>query len=196
MDADKVALIPGDALLAIDIQNDFMPGGSLAVPLGDEIVPVMNSYINTFHSQRLAIFASRDWHPENHQSFISQGGPWPPHCIAGTKGAEFHPQLRLSKEAIVISKGMSPSDTGYSVFSNPEFNEILQRQNIHRLFVGGLATDYCVLDGVTAALKHGYEVFLLEDAVRAVNVNINDGDKAIKTMLSKGATSITLKALQ
>lgn len=192
----KVQLTDGDALVVVDMQNDFMPGGSLAVPKGDDVIPVMNDYIHRFQFRNLTVFASRDWHPANHQSFSGQGGPWPPHCIAGSNGAEFHPELNLSDTVLIISKGNHPEEPGYSVFSNPEFKDILHDRQIKRLFVGGVATDYCVLNCVSDALENGFKVFLLVDAIRAVNVSAENGKTAVDTMIAKGAIAITLKALQ
>lgn len=192
----RIQLHQGDALLAIDIQNDFLPGGNMAVPKGDEIIPVMNDYIQKFQAQHLPIYASRDWHPSNHLSFVPQGGPWPQHCIAGSKGAEFHPDLLFPDNVIVTSKGTKKEYEAYSVFSEVEFKTLLKNALIQRLFIGGLATDYCVLHCVNDALKNGYQVFLLLDAIRAVNVKPNDGKQAIQTMSSKGANPITLEALQ
>lgn len=179
----------GDALVAIDVQNDFYSGGSLEVPGGDEIVPVMNQYIDLFLTKGLPVFATRDWHPENHISFKEQGGPWPVHCVAGSKGAQFHPELHLPDSTVVISTATKAEREAYSGFEETGLNDRLKAAGIRRLLIGGLATDYCVLFTVKDALKNGYEVILLQDAVRAVEVQPGDGDKAIEEMTSLGAVS-------
>lgn len=179
----------GDALVAIDVQNDFCSGGSLEVPGGDEIVPVMDRYIDLFLSKGLPVFATRDWHPKNHSSFEEQGGPWPGHCVAGSKGAQFHPELHLPDSTVVISTATKAEKEAYSGFEGTELNDRLKAAGIHRLLIGGLATDYCVLFTVKDALKNGYEVILLQDAVRAVDVQPGDGDKAIEEMTRLGAVS-------
>ena len=164
----------GDALVVIDVQNDFCSGGSLEVPGGDEIVPVMGRYIDLFLAKGLPVFATRDWHPENHSSFKEQGGPWPVHCVAGSKGARFHPELHLPDSTVVISTATKAEKEAYSGFEETELNDRLKVAGIRRLLIGGLATDYCVLFTVKDALKNGYEVILLQDAVRAVDVQPGD----------------------
>jgi nicotinamidase/pyrazinamidase len=194
--AEKIELGIGDALLIIDIQNDFLSGGRLAVPEGDQVIPVMNRYIDYFIQRQLPLFATRDWHPKNHGSFIKQGGPWPDHCIAGSTGAEFARNLHLPATVPVFSTGIEVDNDGYSGFENPELNKQLEKLNVSRLFIGGLATDYCVLHTVCDALKLNYQVMLLTDAVRAVNVHKQDGERAIKQMILKGAIPITLAMIQ
>jgi nicotinamidase/pyrazinamidase len=194
--AEKIELGIGDALLVIDIQNDFLPGGRLAVAEGDQVIPVMNNYIDRFIQRQLPVFATRDWHPKNHGSFIKQGGPWPEHCIAGSTGAEFARDLYFPATAPVFSTGIEVENDGYSGFENPELNKQLQQLGISRLFIGGLATDYCVLNTVCDALNRNYEVLLLTDAVRAVNVHKQDGEQAINKMILKGAILITLAMIQ
>ena len=193
---DKVELGIGDALLIIDIQNDFLPGGRLAVPEGDHVIPVLNNYIDRFIQRQLPVFATRDWHPKNHGSFIKQGGPWPDHCIAGSNGAEFARSLHLPASAPVFSTGIEAENDGYSGFENPDLNEQLKKLSVSRLFIGGLATDYCVLHTVCDARVLKYQVLLLVDAVRAVNVHRQDGEQAINQMISKGAIPITLAMIQ
>lgn len=194
--AEKIELGIGDALLVIDIQNDFLPGGRLAVAVGDQVIPVMNNYIDRFIQRQLPVFATRDWHPKNHGSFIKQGGPWPEHCIAGSTGAEFARDLYLPATAPVFFTGIEVENDGYSGFENPDLNKQLQQLGISRLFIGGLATDYCVLYTVCDALNRNYEVLLLTDAVRAVNVHKQDGEQAINKMILKGAIPITLAMIQ
>lgn len=193
---EQIALDKGDALIVIDVQNDFLAGGRLAVPEGDQVIPVINRYIDRFIQRQLPVFATRDWHPENHGSFIQQGGPWPAHCIAGSPGAEFARNLHLPAAALVFSTGIEVEKDGYSGFENPDLNKQLQKLGISRLFIGGLATDYCVLNTVCDALDLHYKVFLLADAVRAVNVYSQDGEQAINKMVLKGAVPITLDRIQ
>jgi len=183
---------PGDALLIVDVQNDFLPGGNLAVPHGDEVVPALNRAIGAFEAQGLPVYATRDWHPERHCSFRAQGGPWPPHCVAHTRGAEFAPALRLPPAATVISKATSADRDAYSGFEGTDLDRRLRAAGVRRLFVGGLATDYCVLNTVRDALQLGYEVQLLTDAIRAVDVQPGDGQRAEAEMTSLGAQPLAL----
>jgi nicotinamidase/pyrazinamidase len=177
----------GDALIIVDLQNDFLPGGSLAVPDGDAVIPVLNTWIRRFRAAGLPIFATRDWHPVDHSSFRDQGGPWPPHCVAGTKGAEFTPELVLPPDVLVHSKAMSPEKEAYSDFEDGGFGRKLREMGVRRIFVGGLATDYCVRATVLDARKQGFLVILLLDAIRAVEVQPGDGDRAIAEMCEAGA---------
>lgn len=193
---DQIELGQGDALLVIDIQNDFLPGGSLAVPDGNQVIPVLNGYIDQFISRQLPVFASRDWHPSKHCSFIRQGGPWPEHCVAESKGAEFAADLHLPASSHIISKGTEAKQDGYSGFANRTFKEQLDNAGARRLFIGGLATDYCVLNTVRDALNFHYTVLLLTDAIRAVNVRRQDGENAINEMIQKGAIPITLAMIR
>lgn len=178
---------PGDALLLVDVQNDFLPGGSLAVPAGDEAIPSLNRYIKAFGKESLPIYATRDWHPPDHCSFRAQGGIWPPHCIAGSPGAEFSPKLDLPPAAVVIAKATRRDADAYSGFEGTELEQRLRMDGISRLFVGGLATDYCVLNTVKDALARGFDVLLLTDGIRAVNLKPEDGQRAIEEMTSLGA---------
>ena len=191
-----IPLNRGDVLLIIDLQNDFLPGGALAVSQGDQVVPIMNRYIALFQRQHLPMVATRDWHPADHFSFKAQGGPWPEHCVAGSHGAEFSPILKLPETAEIISTGVNRNAPGYSGFENTDLENRLIGLHAKRLFIGGLATDYCVLYTVLDALAHNYPVYLLTDAIRAVDVNPQDGDNAIQIMTQKGAEAITLADLQ
>ncbi|OGS95374.1 MAG: nicotinamidase [Gallionellales bacterium RIFCSPLOWO2_02_FULL_57_47] len=186
---------PGDALLIVDVQNDFLPGGSLAVPRGDEVVPVLNRYLRAFTAQNLPIYATRDWHPERHCSFRAQGGIWPPHCVAGTRGAEFAAALQLPSSAVIISKATTAELDAYSGFQGTNLDQQLREAKIRRLFIGGLATDYCVLNTVRDALRLGYEVFLLADAIRAVDVLPGKGQRAEQEMARLGAQRITIERI-
>lgn len=192
----SVTLERGDALLIIHIQNDFIRDGSLAVPRGEEVVPVMNAYVEACTAQGLPMFATRDWHPANHCSFRAQGGPWPPHCVQGSSGAEFVPELRLPPSTPIVSQATSPDREAYSSFQETELDRTLKQCGVRRLLVGGLATDYCVFNTVRDALALGYRVLLLQDAVRAVDVEPGDGERAIHEMLRLGAQSMTLSELK
>jgi nicotinamidase/pyrazinamidase len=182
----------GDALLIVDVQKDFLPGGRLGVAGGNEIIPVLNRYIERFEAEGLSLFATRDWHPERHTSFKDQGGPWPAHCIAESDGAEFPSGLKLPKSAHLIFKGVTLEKDAYSGFEGTDLHERLQTARAERLFVGGLATDYCVLNTVRDALARGYAVCLMTDAIKAVNVQPDDGRRAIEEMTSLGAVPIEI----
>lgn len=185
-----------DALVIVDVQNDFLPGGALAVPDGDAVLPVLNSYIALFESRGLAIFATRDWHPRDHCSFRAQGGPWPPHCVAFSRGAAFATDLQLPCSAVIVSKAQAPDRDAYSGFEGTELETLLRARGASRLLVGGLATDYCVLRTVRDALARGFRVLLLKDAIRAVNVHPGDGDRAEAEMIALGAQPVTLADLE
>lgn len=187
---------PGDALIVVDLQNDFLPGGALAVPEGDEVVPVLNRYIEAFEEVDLPVFATRDWHPPDHCSFEQQGGPWPPHCLAESEGARFAPGLTLPEDAIILSKAMEPDFEAYSGFEGTDLAERLRALGVSRLFIGGLATDYCVKATVIDALDQGFEVRLLRDAIRAVEMEPGDGERAERQMANHGARPITLQDLR
>lgn len=177
----------GDALVIVDVQLDFLPGGSLAVPRGDEVVPLLNGYIAIFQQHGLPIIATRDWHPADHCSFMARGGPWPPHCVAASDGARFAPLLDLPCGTQIISKATTADKDAYSGFEGTELDDLLRAAGVQRVFVGGLATDYCVLNTVRDALKLGYRTILLGDAVRAVEVAPGDGGRAIAEMRRLGA---------
>ena len=187
VESQPIALRAGDALIVVDVQHDFLPGGSLAVPHGDEVVPVLNGYFALFSAHELPVYTTRDWHPVNHCSFKAQGGPWPPHCVAASGGAAFAPGLKLPAAATIISKAVTPERDAYSGFEGTDLHQKLGDARVRRLFVGGLATDYCVLNTVQDALKLGYAVVLLVDAIRAVDVNPGDGERAIAAMIQLGA---------
>jgi nicotinamidase/pyrazinamidase len=193
--APPVSLQAGDALVIVDVQSDFLAGGSLAVPRGDEVIAVLNDYLAAFQQAGLPVLATRDWHPSDHCSFQPQGGPWPPHCVAGSAGAAFAPGLKLPADAIVISKATDRHRDAYSGFEGSELDRLLREAGIVRIFVGGLATDYCVLNTVRDALKLGYQTVLLQDAVRAVDVQPGDGERAMAEMQKQGAMAVTLKQI-
>lgn len=187
----NICITDHSALIVVDIQNDFCPGGTLPVPEGNMIVPVLNAYIQKFIERGLPIYFTRDWHPVNHTSFKSQGGIWPPHCVQGTYGAQFHSDLSIPSTAAVISKGTVPDKEAYSGFQGTDLYSQLKTGHIRRLFIGGLATDYCVKSTVLDALKDGFEAVLLGDASKGVDVKPGDSERAIAEMLSKGAIRIT-----
>jgi nicotinamidase/pyrazinamidase len=187
---ETIAPESGDALIVVDLQNDFLTGGSLAVPDGDAVIPVLNTWIRRFRGAGLPVFATRDWHPADHCSFREQGGPWPPHCVAGTKGAEFTPELVLPPDALIHSKATRPEKEAYSGFEEGDFGRQLREMGVTRLFVGGLATDYCVRATVLDGLKEGFQVVLLADAIRAVEARPGDGARAIAEMREAGALAV------
>jgi len=188
------------ALLIVDVQNDFCPGGALAVREGDRIISVLNKYIKIFLRKKLPIFVSRDWHPKESKHFKQFGGPWPKHCIQNTRGARFHPDLELPKGIIILSKGMDPDKDSYSAFqavdsNGTEFFKLLKTLGVNKMFVGGLATDYCVKSSVLDALKFGFKVKLLMDGIKGVNIKPKDSEEAIEEMVSRGAEKMTLGKL-
>ena len=181
-----------DALIIVDVQIDFCPGGALPVADGDKVVPAINRYIERFKKSDMPIFATRDWHPKKTSHFKAFGGVWPPHCIQGTKGAEFHPDLALPDGVVVISKGMAYDEDSYSGFQGTDeggvgLADLLRQRGSERLFVGGLATDYCVRQTVLDGLKEGFKVVLLEDAIRGVDIRPGDSERALAEMIQAGA---------
>jgi nicotinamidase/pyrazinamidase len=190
------------ALVVVDIQNDFCPGGALPVTDGDKVVPILNKYIQLFRSASAPIIYTRDWHPPDHRSFKAQGGQWSPHCVQETEGAKFRPDLSPPAELEIVSKA-DRKDEAYSFFKGTDLEHRLKRLKlrlgfrggIKTLFVGGLATDYCVRETVLDALKLGFQVYYLDDASKGVNVKPEDSQMAVKEMVSKGAIQITLADL-
>lgn len=188
------------ALLIVDVQNDFCPGGALPVQEGDQVVPLLNAYAARFRALGLPVYASRDWHPRQSTHFAEFGGPWPVHCVQGTEGARFHPDLDLPAPENILSKGTDVGDDGYSAFEGyfPDgstFEERLTAQQVDHLFVGGLATDYCVRQSALDAEKSGRRVTLLLDAIRGVEVQPGDSAQAIAEMALAGIDTTTLDAL-
>jgi nicotinamidase/pyrazinamidase len=175
------------ALIVVDVQKDFCPGGALAVAHGDEVVPPLNKLIGEFLERHEPVFKTRDWHPPQTKHFKEFGGVWPVHCVQGTQGAEFQPDLYDDPRIEIISKGTDERSEGYSGFDGTNLAESLREQEVEELWVGGLATDYCVKHTVLDALREGFEVKALADAMRAVNVNPEDGAKAITEMKAAGA---------
>lgn len=193
---DHLAVHQGDVLLIVDVQRDFLPGGSLAVADGDAVLAPLNRYLEIFEQHGLPIFASRDWHPPDHCSFSNRGGTWPPHCVANSQGALFASGLSLPPRVEIVSKGTDPTREAYSAFEGTQLNEKLFSRRTHRLFVGGLATEYCVFHTVKDALQFGYRALLLQDAIRAVNLQPGDGARATDEMLRLGALAIRLEDFQ
>lgn len=183
-----IALRVGDALLIIDVQNDFLPGGALAVADGDAILASLNAWIAAFRRAGLPVFATRDWHPSAHASFTAQGGRWPAHCVAGSPGAAISDQLALPPDVTLVSKGTLSEVDAYSGFSGTDLDRLMRRSGVGRLFVGGLATEFCVHATVADALRRNYQVVLLTDAVRAVTAA--DGALAIADMCAAGAVPV------
>jgi nicotinamidase/pyrazinamidase len=183
------------ALVIVDVQNDFCPGGALAVADGDQVVPALNRYIERFAEAGSPIFATRDWHPQITTHFKIYGGQWPVHCVQGTFGAEFHVALKLAGSALIVSKGMAADADSYSGFDGVDssgigLTELLRNCGATRIFVGGLATDYCVKQTVLDGLKQGFAVTLLEDCVRGVELAPGDSQRALHEMLGAGATTL------
>jgi nicotinamidase/pyrazinamidase len=187
-----IHLEEGDALLVIDLQYDFLPGGALGVNAGHEVIAPINHLIELFAAQGLPIYASRDWHPQDHCSFAAQGGPWPPHCVAESRGAEFAAELALPDDAVVISKADTAGVDAYSAFSGTALSAQLRERGITRVTVCGLATDYCVLNTVTDALEEGFDTLIVPEAMRAVDVKPGDGSRAMDRMVARGAVPVRL----
>src|SRR5215203_2419630 len=177
------------ALIVVDVQNDFCPGGTLAVRDGDEVVEPLNREIEEFLERGEPVYKSRDWHPAKTKHFADYGGTWPVHCVQNTTGAEFHPALRDDPRIKVISKGLGDKDC-YSAFDETDLASQLRQQNVEEVVVGGLATDYCVKNTVLDALKNGFKVKALKNVMRAVNLHPGDGDQAITEMRAAGAEII------
>ncbi len=189
------------ALLIVDIQNDFCPGGALQIRQGDRVIEPTNKAIRHFLEGGLPILASRDWHPPITGHFKDFGGPWPVHCVQGTVGACFHPDLRLPPETVVLSKGLVPELPGYSVFEGVttegiQLETLLQELEIEKLYVCGLATDYCVLHTTRDALRRGFQVTLLTDAVAGVDASPGASTDALNEMTKAGALLATVDEIQ
>ena len=174
-----------EALLVIDFQNDFTPGGALAVPQGDEIAERVNELAADDRFE--LVVATRDWHPADHESFEEQGGPWPPHCVQGTDGAELHPALDRAKVEVVVDKGQRPGDEGYSGFERTDLERLLRERGIDKVTVVGLATDYCVKHTALDAVRAGFEVTVDSSGVRGVEVNEGDSERALSELRAAGA---------
>jgi len=196
MRTGSLQLRKGDVLLVVDVQNDFLPGGALGVRGGDAIIPLLDGYGEKFDHCGLPVIASRDWHPPDHCSFRGQGGPWPVHCVAGTHGAELAATLALPRQSEIVSKATRCEHEAYSAFDGTELAERLRALHCRRLFIGGLATDYCVRATALDALAAGIEVVVLVDAIRAVDVNAGDGERALAEIVGRGARLARLDEVQ
>jgi nicotinamidase/pyrazinamidase len=179
------------ALVVVDIQRDFCPGGALAVPDGDKIIPAVNGLVRAFESAGLPVFFTRDWHPKDHVSFRANGGPWPPHCVQNTSGASFHPSLAIPADAQVIDKGTLQAEEAYSGFQGTDLARRLRDLHVNRIYVVGLATDYCVKNTVLDASAQGFKTFVVTDCVKGVDLKPTDSATALKAMVSHGAKRTT-----
>jgi len=180
------------ALLVVDMQKDFCPGGALAVPDADRIVPSLNRYLGEARARDMPVYASRDWHPPVTSHFKEFGGQWPPHCVQGSEGARFHADLRLPSDAIVIAKGDDPSAAGYSAFEGHTTDGAtllsdLQHRHVTRLYVSGVATDYCVRATALDAVRNGFDVRILSDAIAGIDLHPGDVDRALGELTQAGA---------
>ena len=175
------------ALIVVDVQNDFCPGGSLAVTDGDEVVEPLNRLIKDFLDRGEPVYKTRDWHPAATKHFAAYGGTWPVHCVQNTPGAEFRDGLIDDSRITIISKGIDESADGYSGFDGTNLAELLHGQGVNEVWVGGLATDYCVKETVLGAMREGFKVKALAEAMRPVNLEPDDGAKAIEEMREAGA---------
>ena len=176
-----------DALLIVDVQNDFTEGGALAVPDGDAVIEPLNRLARHYDT----VFASRDWHPPDHMSFQDQGGPWPAHCVRGTRGAELNPAIDRTAIDEIVDAGTEPDVEGYSVFDGTDFEERLRSRGIDSLVVGGLATDFCVRASALDARERGFDVTVVEDAVRGIDVEPGDAERALDEMRAAGARIVS-----
>jgi nicotinamidase/pyrazinamidase len=188
MSREEISFEAGDGLLVVDVQVDFCPGGALPIEEGDRVLPVLNHWLEAAAGSSIPIYASRDWHPEHHVSFAEQGGEWPPHCLQDTKGAAFHPGLRLPAGTVKVTKGVRLDQDQNSAFDQTGLADQLRRDGVRRLWVGGLAEDVCVLATVLDALKEGFQVKLISDATRPVSPE--GGEEALRKMKDAGAAFV------
>lgn len=179
----------GDALIVVDVQKDFCPGGALPIAEGDRIVPILNHWIAAAVAKQVPIYASRDWHPVGHISFKGRGGLWPPHCLQDSEGAAFHPDLNLPSSTVIVTKGVRFDQDQNSAFDQTGLAQQLRQDGIRRLFVGGLAEDVCVLATALDARREGFEVVLISDATRPVGEV--EGEKARQKMQAAGVDSVS-----
>ena len=189
-------ITPKTALIVVDVQNDFCPGGALGVKGGDEVVPVLNQYIEKFVAAEAPIVVTRDWHPPDHCSFKPYGGIWPVHCVQASQGGEFHTNLLIPKGTEIISKGVDSKNEAYSGFQGTHLLDYLKNKGVDETWIGGLATDFCVRSTVIDALTSGFKVCLLEDAIRGVNLHVGDSLKAVEEMLNAGGMPLNLTEME
>jgi nicotinamidase/pyrazinamidase len=185
----------GTALVVVDVQNDFCPGGALPVPRGDDIIPVLNRLADVCWERHLPVFYTRDWHPPGHCSFAPQGGPWPDHCVRDTEGAAFHPGLAVGPNDIIVSKAVEVGTDAYSGFQDTRLGERMRKMGIARLIIGGLATEYCVKATVLDGLQEGFDVAVLRDGIAGIEVKPGDCERAFAEMDSAGAVLLDAAAL-
>jgi nicotinamidase/pyrazinamidase len=185
MTAPGDRLRPGSALLLVDVQMDFCPGGALPVAEGDRIVPVLNRWLVLARERGVPVYASRDWHPHGHLSFREQGGPWPTHCVQGSEGAAYHPDLELPDDVVQVVKGVRFDRDQLSLFQDTGFAERLRRDGVTTLWVGGFCQDICVRATVLDALGAGFEVHLIEDGTRPADPEA--ADRSLREMRECGA---------
>ena len=183
--------MPEEALIVVDMQKDFMPGGALPVPGGDEIIPRVNECIRKFKKIGALIVATRDWHPENHISFKERGGPWPRHCIQGSEGARF--VVELPEDAVIISKATEPDKEAYSGFEGTDLAGILREKGIRRVYICGVATEYCVRATALDAVKHGFETYVITDAVKGITHR--GEEKAMQELKEAGVKFVECSSL-
>ena len=182
-------------LVVMDVQNDFSEGGILPVKEADKVIEVLNQYVPHFQGIGAPIFAVRDWHPKNHVSFKERGGPWPPHCLQGTKGADLNSDLRLPYGATVVAKGFLVEQDSHSAFTGTDLEARLREKSVKRIFLGGLAIGVSFHKTITHALKAGFEVYLLADATRFLETKRGDSKKFVQELTELGAQKLTLKNL-
>jgi nicotinamidase/pyrazinamidase len=183
------------------MQYDFLPGGSLPVPGGDDVISTLNRYIDTFQADKRPILATRDWHPAETTHFQAHGGVWPAHCVQGTHGAELHADLRLPDSAIVISKGMGATEDAYSGFQGVDsagrpMTDVLKQLGVDHLYIGGVATDYCTVSTTLSALAEGFKATVLLDTIRGINLKPGDIENAIADMVRNGAEVTTIERVE
>lgn len=180
----ETALGDGDALLIVDVQNDFCPGGALPIAEGDRVVPVLNGWIAAAEVAGVPVYASRDWHPATHPSFSTEGGPWPVHCVQDTDGAAFHPDLKLPADAVLVAKGTRFDKDQYSAFDETGLSAELKKRGVKKIWVGGLALDVCVKATALDAVAAGFETHLIMAAARPVTAE--GGAEALQAMRAAG----------
>ncbi|MBV9048057.1 MAG: nicotinamidase [Solirubrobacterales bacterium] len=173
-----------DALIVVDVQNDFCHGGALAVPDGDAVIEPVNRLAETVS----LVVATRDWHPPDHRSFAEQGGPWPVHCVQDTPGAQLHPGLDRSRVDAIVDAGQEPELEGYSGFEDTDLERVLREREVDRVHVAGLALDYCVKATALDAKRAGFDVVVHLDATRPVEVQRGDGERAVRELREAGVT--------
>jgi nicotinamidase/pyrazinamidase len=185
MSDPRQLLHPGDAVIIVDVQVDFCPGGALPIERGDEVVPVLNRWIAAAAEADIPVYASRDWHPRHHLSFTESGGEWPVHCVQDSPGARFHPSLKLPPDTVVVTKGVRFDRDQYSAFDETGLAAELRRRGVRRVWVGGLAEDVCVRATVLDARREGFDAIVIADATRPVTRN--GGERAVEEMRQAGA---------